>query len=115
MCGESPIWLCCVKVMYNAIGQRPEVEPVATCSSSGKRTKSTIQQEADDSAEESASDTTSQPGPSHTPSQKKRKPANMSEQLLQAAAKRHEEKLQRYDRFLDLLTKLVDMHTNNTH
>jgi len=90
--------------MYDTIGQRPEVEPVAACSSSGKRTRATCQRAEDDSADESASDMT--PG---RKTSKKRKPANIGEQMLDTAAKRHEEKLQRYDHFL--LTKLVDRHT----
>jgi len=88
--------------MEELLANKPEVMPVSTCESS------------------SSSSSSSPPVPppvENTPSSsRKRKPSPSPNDLLQrhleASAKRHEDRMDRYDRFLNLMEQLVKRREN---
>jgi hypothetical protein len=103
--------------MNDVLGKRPEITPVATCSSSsGVKRATTSTSTLNIGAELNSEEEVPRKLESCTrmSSAKKRKLSTASKTsdtlavVMQGSADRHKERMERYDRFLDLLQQLVN-------
>lgn len=85
--------------MNDVIGARPEVTPVATCSSTAG-----VRRPQD----ESASTHTSPVAPTQSKRKRSTTLSQVQKQHEEVTERRHQERMERYDRFLELLQRIVD-------
>ena len=101
-CYSFSCGLCC-KDMDAVIGDKPEMTPLSTCESSDSATQPTA-------SCSSGHATDMQSPPSSKPVRKRKADQQTAvlHEMMVASQRRHEERMERQDRFLDLFQKMIE-------